>query len=66
MKKEDLVKEYCEVVKRKSGEISMNGPSALKIKTGDLIIIMGFELTDKPIKPKIVLVDEKNRFSRYL
>ena len=44
-----------------SGVICMNGAAANLIKKGDLVIIIGFELTDKPIKPKIVLVDGKNR-----
>ncbi|MBI5880541.1 SET domain-containing protein-lysine N-methyltransferase [archaeon] len=36
------------------------------IKKGEEIIIMGFELTDKPIKPKNILVDKKNKFVRFL
>jgi aspartate 1-decarboxylase len=49
-----------------SGVICMNGAAAHLIKAGEEIIVMGFELTDKPIKPKNVLVDRKNRFVRYL
>lgn len=49
-----------------SGTICMNGPAARLIKTGEEIIIMGFELTDKPIKPKAILVNEKNQFVKYL
>jgi aspartate 1-decarboxylase len=49
-----------------SGEICMNGASAHLIKKGEEIIIMGFEITDKKIKPKNILVDKKNRFVRYL
>ena len=30
------------------------------------IIIMAFELTDKPIEPKIILVDKDNKFVKYL
>ena len=52
--------------KRNSGKICMNGAASHLIKAGEEIIIMGFELTDKPIKPKIVLVDKKNRFVKYL
>jgi len=51
---------------RNSGKICMNGAASHLIKVGEEIIIMGFELTDKPIKPKIVLVDKKNRFVKYL
>ena len=51
---------------RNSGIICMNGAAAKKIKKGDKIIIAGFELSGKYIKPKIILVDEKNRFVKYL
>ena len=50
--------------KRESGIICMNGGSAHLIKKGEEIIIMGFELTDKLIKPKNILVDENNHFVR--
>ncbi|OQY42626.1 MAG: aspartate 1-decarboxylase [Anaerolineaceae bacterium 4572_78] len=49
-----------------SGIICMNGAAAHKIKTGDEIIIMGFELSDKPIIPKMILVDKNNKFVRFL
>jgi aspartate 1-decarboxylase len=51
---------------RGSGVICMNGAAAHLIKAGEEIIIMGFELTDQPIKPKIILVNEKNEFLKYL
>ena len=49
-----------------SGTICMNGAAAHLIKKGEEIIIMGFELTDKPLKPMNILVDEENRFVRFL
>ncbi len=49
-----------------SGEICMNGASSHLIKKGDEIIIMGFELSEKLIKPKNILVDKNNKFVRYL
>lgn len=52
--------------KRGSGVICMNGAAAHLIKEGDEVIIMGFELTDRPIKPKIILVDKNNKFVQYL
>ncbi len=52
--------------KRNSGVICMNGAAAHLIRKGDKITIMGFELTDKLIKPKIILVDKNNKFVRYL
>lgn len=57
---------YVIVGKRGSGIICMNGAAAHLIKKGEEIIVMGFELTDKPIKPKNVLVDKNNKFVRYL
>jgi len=52
--------------KRGSGEICMNGGAAHVIKEGEEIIIMGFELCDVPIIPKIILVDSSNIFVRWL
>ena len=52
--------------KRSSGVICMNGASAHKIRVGDSIIVMGFELSDKKIKAKNILVDGRNRFVKYL
>lgn len=57
---------YVIVGERGSGIICMNGAASYLIKVGEEIIIMGFELTDKPIKPKNILVDKKNKFVRYL
>ncbi len=49
-----------------SGTICMKGAAANSIKKGEEIIVMGFELTEEPIKPRIILVDEKNKFLKYL
>lgn len=52
--------------KRGSGVICMNGSAAHSIKVGEEIIVMGFELTDKSIKPKNILVDKGNKFVKFL
>jgi len=52
--------------KRNSGIICMNGASAHLIKKGEEIIVMGFELTEKPIKSKNILLDKNNKFVKYL
>lgn len=52
--------------KRNSGIICMNGAASHLIKVGDEIIIMGFELTNKKIKPKNILVDKNNKFVKYI
>lgn len=51
---------------RNSGVICMNGAASHLIKKGDEIIVMAFEVTSERIKPKNILVDERNRFVRYL
>ncbi|MBW2993733.1 aspartate 1-decarboxylase [Candidatus Woesearchaeota archaeon] len=51
---------------KKTGKICMNGASAHLIKPGEEIIILGFELTNKKIKPKNILVDKNNKFKRFL
>ncbi len=57
---------YVIIGERGSGIICMNGAAARLIKIGEEIIIMGFELTDKPIKPLNILVDKNNKFVRFL
>ncbi len=49
---------------RGSGAVEMNGAAAHLIQKGEEIIIMGFELADEPVEPKLVLVDRENRFVR--
>ena len=51
---------------RNSGVICMNGAAAHLIKRGEEIIVMGFELTDKPIEPSMILVDGNNKFLKKL
>ncbi len=51
---------------RGSGQICINGAAAHLVKAGEEVIIIGFQMSDKPIEPKCILVDEKNRFVRYL
>jgi aspartate 1-decarboxylase len=57
---------YVLVGRRGSGMICMNGATAHLMKPGEELIIMGFELSDKPVAPVMVLVDKENRFVRYL
>lgn len=51
---------------RGSGAIEMNGAAAHLVRAGDEIIIMAFVLSDTPVQPNAILVDENNRFVRYL
>ena len=49
-----------------SGEICMNGAAAHLIQQGDEVIIIGFVLAEEPVEPKCILVDDNNKFVRYL
>ncbi len=51
--------------KKNSGKICMNGAAAHLIKKGDEIIIMTFQISTKPLKPKIIIVDKHNKFVDY-
>ncbi len=57
---------YVIVGERGSGVICINGAAAHRIKAGEEIIVMGFELSEKTVKAKNVLVDKKNKFLKYL
>lgn len=48
------------------GTICMNGACAHLIRVGEEIIIMGFTLSDRPIKARSILIDEQNKFVRDL
>jgi len=57
---------YVIPAKPNSGEICINGAAAHLIKKGEEVIIIGFEITDEPITPKIILLNQKNQFVRNL
>ena len=57
---------YVIVAPRGSGTITMNGAAAHLIGAGEQVIIMGFELSDRLVDAKMILVDEQNRFVQYL
>lgn len=48
------------------GDIAVQGAAAKLVNQGDCVIILSFEVTETPIEPKMILVDEKNRFVEYL
>lgn len=49
-----------------SGLIRINGAAAHKASPGDIVIVAAFALTDERITPKVILVDDQNRFLRNL
>jgi aspartate 1-decarboxylase len=51
---------------RGSGAICMNGAAAHLIRKGEEIIIMGFELADRPVESKQIVLGPHNEFVRWL
>ncbi|MCS6776300.1 MAG: aspartate 1-decarboxylase [Chloroherpetonaceae bacterium] len=49
-----------------SGQIVVNGAAAHRVQKGHRLIIAAFCLTDEPVTPKVILVDERNRYVRDL
>jgi len=47
-----------------SGAIVMNGAAARRIQTGDRITLMAFAQSEKPIKAKRVLLNDRNEVLR--
>jgi len=57
---------YTIAGERGSGTICINGAAALHVSVGHRVIIAAFALTDEPVDPKVILVDENNRFVKRL
>lgn len=49
-----------------SGQVVVNGAAARHFHPGDKIIIVAFTVTDEPVTPRMIVVDERNRFVRDL
>ena len=49
-----------------SGQIVVNGPAARHFQPGDKVIIVAFCLTDEPVVPRMIAVDEQNRLVKHL
>jgi aspartate 1-decarboxylase len=49
-----------------SGTVSVQGAGAKLCNKRDCLIILAFEHSDKPVEPKMILVDGNNRFVEYL
>ena len=49
-----------------SCEVIVNGAAARHFQAGDRVIIVAFCLTDEPVVPKMIVVDQQNRFVREL
>jgi aspartate 1-decarboxylase len=62
----ERIETYVIPGERDSDAVIINGAAAHRIRAGEEIIIMGFELAAEPLEPKIILVDRSNRFVEYL
>ena len=60
------IETYAIALQEGSGEIVINGAAARHFHPGDRIIVVAFCLTDEPIVPKMIAVDERNRVVREL
>jgi aspartate 1-decarboxylase len=49
-----------------SGQVVVNGAAARHFQPGDKVIIAAFYLTDEPVSPRMIAVDERNAFVRSL
>jgi len=52
--------------KKNSGVIGINGAAAHLVHKGDEVIIMSFQVCERPKKPVNILVNKKNQFVQYL
>ncbi len=57
---------YAIADERGSGVVAIQGAAARLSNKGNCVIIMAFESTGEPIDPKMILVDENNRFVQNL
>ncbi len=57
---------YAIAGERGSGVMSVQGAAAKLVDKGDCIIVMSFDVSEEPIEPKMILVNEENKFVEYL
>jgi len=46
--------------------VFVQGTSAKLCEGGDCLIILSFKVTEEPVEPQMILVDQSNRFVEYL
>jgi len=57
---------YAIAGERGSGVCAIQGAAARLSAPGNCLIIMSFEMTEDPVDPQMILVDEENRFVEFL
>lgn len=60
------IETYAIALRAGSGQVIVNGAAARHFQAGDHIIIAAFCLTDEVVKPRMIAVDERNRFATFL
>jgi aspartate 1-decarboxylase len=53
---------YAIALPEGSGQVVLNGAAARHFQPGDVIIVVAFCVTDEPVVPQMILVDDRNRF----
>ena len=62
----ERIETYAISLPENSGAIVVNGAAARHFQPGDKIIIVAFTLTDELIQPRMISVNEHNRFVQQL
>ena len=62
----ERIETYAISLPRGSGEVVVNGAAARHFHPGDKVIIVAFCLTDEKIEPRMIAVDDQNRFVQNL
>jgi aspartate 1-decarboxylase len=60
------VETYAIALPEGSGQVVINGAAARHFHPGDKVIVVAFCMTDEVVIPKMIAVDEENRFVRSL
>lgn len=60
------IETYAIELPEQSGEVVVNGAAARHFHPGDRIIIVAFCLTDEPVEPRMIAVDQNNAFLKDL
>src|SRR5262249_29382911 len=62
----ERIETYALPAPRGSGSVIINGAAAHRFHPGDQVILAAFLLTDEPVAPRMILVDDQNRFVDWL
>ena len=62
----ERIETYAISLPRGSGQVVINGAAARHFHPGDRVIIVAFCLTDENIEPRMIAVDDQNRFVQNL